>query len=80
MVRRAASEAVGTAFLLIAGRRHALASVMCYGCQVCPLFPNSAAMVHHSFEDPAAVEGPEEERLAAFRRVRDEIRQYLKAL
>jgi arsenate reductase len=30
-----------------------------------------------AFEDPAAVEGTEEERLAAFRRVRDEIRSRL---
>ena len=31
-----------------------------------------------AFEDPAALQGTEEERLALFRRVRDEIRDYLK--
>jgi arsenate reductase len=43
----------------------------------CPIFPSKAVMVHHNFEDPAALQGSEEERLALFRRVRDEIRQYL---
>jgi arsenate reductase len=44
----------------------------------CPIFPGKTATIHHNFEDPAAVQGSEEERLAAFRRVRDEIRQYLR--
>ena len=30
------------------------------------------------FDDPAALQGTEEERLALFRRVRDEIRGYLR--
>ena len=34
-------------------------------------------MLHHDFEDPAALHGPEEQRLALFRRVRDELRAYL---
>ncbi len=40
----------------------------------CPVFPGSATRIHWSFADPAAVEGDEETRLAAFRRIRDEIR------
>jgi arsenate reductase (thioredoxin) len=43
----------------------------------CPVFFGSAKRLHHSFEDPAALDGPEEERLAAFRRVRDQLRSYL---
>jgi arsenate reductase (thioredoxin) len=43
----------------------------------CPVFPASVRAIHHSFDDPAALEGTEAERLALFRRVRDEIRQYL---
>jgi arsenate reductase (thioredoxin) len=45
----------------------------------CPLFTNmgSAKRLHHSFEDPAALDGSEEERLALFRRVRDQLRAYL---
>lgn len=43
----------------------------------CPFFPGAAVRIHHSFEDPAALQGSEEERLALFRRVRDQIRRYL---
>jgi arsenate reductase len=43
----------------------------------CPIFPGHGTRIHHSFDDPAAIEGTEEERLAVFRRVRDEIRDYL---
>lgn len=40
----------------------------------CPVFPGPVKRIHWSFEDPAAVAGSEEERLAAFRKVRDQIR------
>jgi arsenate reductase len=39
----------------------------------CPVFPGRTQRVHWSFEDPAAVHGSEEERTAAFRRIRDQI-------
>jgi arsenate reductase len=45
--------------------------------QNCPIYPGHANRIHRSFEDPASVEGTEEDRLAAFRRVRDQIRDYL---
>jgi arsenate reductase (thioredoxin) len=45
--------------------------------EVCPIFPGKTISVHQNFEDPAAVQGSKEERLAAFRRVRDELREYL---
>jgi arsenate reductase (thioredoxin) len=44
----------------------------------CPIFHGQTITIHHNFEDPAALQGSEEERLALFRRVRDEIRQYLR--
>ena len=44
----------------------------------CPVFPGATKRLHRSFEDPAALEGTEAERLALFRRVRDELRAYLK--
>ena len=37
----------------------------------CPIFPDDTQRIHWSLPDPAAVEGSETERLAAFRRVRD---------
>jgi arsenate reductase len=43
----------------------------------CPFFPGAPKRLHHSFEDPASLKGSEEERLAVFRRVRDELRAYL---
>jgi arsenate reductase len=45
--------------------------------EICPVFPGRTRRVHRSFEDPAAVTGTEQERLAAFRRARDEIREWL---
>lgn len=45
----------------------------------CPVFPGNGVMIHQAFEDPAALQGSEGERLALFRRVRDEIRRYLRS-
>lgn len=46
--------------------------------EVCPLFPGQTQRIHQSFADPPAPEvGTEAERLAVFRRVRDEIRAWL---
>ena len=44
----------------------------------CPVFPGSTNRIHWSFDDPAAVQGDEDLRLSAFRRVRDEIIQRLR--
>src|SRR5882724_1322929 len=38
----------------------------------CPIYPGHSNRLHHNFQDPAAVDGAEEQRLAAFRKVRDE--------
>jgi arsenate reductase len=43
----------------------------------CPIFPATTLRIHWSLDDPAAVQGSEEERLAAFRRIRDELRDHL---
>ena len=43
----------------------------------CPYFPAATKLVHHAFDDPADIEGDEQRRLAAFRRVRDEIKSYI---
>jgi arsenate reductase len=44
----------------------------------CPVFPGRTQRLHWSFDDPAAVEGDEDARLAVFRRVRDEIAKQLR--
>src|SRR5262245_30884484 len=46
--------------------------------ETCPLFPAQTEMIHHSFEDPPPPGvGSDAERLAVFRRVRDEIRGWM---
>lgn len=41
--------------------------------QACPVFPGEHASHHWGFEDPAAAEGTDEERLAVFRRILGEV-------
>jgi arsenate reductase len=43
--------------------------------QACPVFPGQVNRHHWPFDDPAHATGTEEEKLAVFRRVRDEIRR-----
>jgi arsenate reductase len=55
--------------------------------QACPIFstqlelpaksPKAREVIHKSFEDPAQAGGSEEEQLKVFRRVRDEIREWI---
>lgn len=45
----------------------------------CPAFPGRVERVHWPLPDPAAVPGPEEQRLAAFRQARSEIESRLSA-
>jgi arsenate reductase len=48
--------------------------------ETCPVFFDASIRLHQSFEDPPPPEtGTEAERLAIFRRVRDELRAYLKS-
>lgn len=44
--------------------------------EACPWFPSDAVHHHRSFEDPAKITGSDEEVSAAFRKVRDEIKDY----
>jgi arsenate reductase len=47
--------------------------------EACPIFPGASTRLHWSFDDPSAARGSEAERLAVFRRVRDEIKGKLKS-
>jgi len=47
--------------------------------QACPVFPGQVNRYHWGFDDPAHATGTEEEQLAVFRRVRDEIRRIFEA-
>jgi arsenate reductase len=48
---------------------------VCDRAEHCPIFPGSFKLLHWGLEDPAAVEGTHEGKLAVFRRVQDEIAQ-----
>jgi arsenate reductase len=51
--------------------------------ETCPVFPGKAKVLHHAFDDPprlALQAATEEEKLAPYRRVRDEIRDFVLSL
>ncbi|NGP75532.1 arsenate reductase ArsC [Balneolaceae bacterium YR4-1] len=43
----------------------------------CPYFPSDALRIHQNFKDPAQATGTDEEILTDFRRVRDEIKEFV---
>ena len=46
----------------------------------CPVFADATHLVHVGFDDPAAAEGTEDEIMAEFRRIRDEIGRFVDGL
>ena len=46
----------------------------------CPYIPGGHTTIHHAFPDPAKAEGNEEEIMASFRSVREEIRHFCEEL
>jgi arsenate reductase (thioredoxin) len=46
--------------------------------EVCPIFPGQTTAIHHSFIDPGNAPGSPEKKVAQFRKVRDQIREYLR--
>lgn len=44
--------------------------------EVCPMFPSTAQKRHHNFPDPARATGSEEEIMARFRSVREQVKAY----
>ena len=41
--------------------------------ETCPIFPGAPERIHWSFEDPSKATGTDEQRLHAFRKIRDDI-------
>jgi arsenate reductase len=63
-----------------AGQEFDFAITLCdYTKEGCPIFPGAARHLHLSFDDPGEVTASPEDRIAAFRRVLDEIRRRLKS-
>lgn len=62
------------------GRRFEYVITVCDNArETCPVFFGGSEKLHHSFEDPPAPQvGTNEERMTIFRRVRDELRVYLR--
>ena len=48
--------------------------------QQCPVFPGKVKLIHSAFEDPIAVVGGEEKILQAYRKTRDDIKEFIKTL
>ena len=47
----------------------------------CPVWPGKAGKrIHHGFVDPAKAEGNDEEQMAVFRQVRDEMKEFIQDL
>ncbi len=46
----------------------------------CPILPSTVRQVHWPIKDPAACTGPENCKMEAFRRVRDELHERIRAL
>lgn len=60
------------------GQQFDLVVTLCGGtAEACPFRPGQGKHIHVGFYDPAQASGTEEERLEAFRRVRDDIRARL---
>lgn len=45
--------------------------------QNCPVFCGKGVKIHHGFDDPAAATGSNQDILESFRKVRDEIREFI---
>ncbi|MCL5125753.1 MAG: arsenate reductase ArsC [Deltaproteobacteria bacterium] len=45
----------------------------------CPMFPGNSVRIHWPFDDPACVQGSVEEKLAEFRKTRDQIEHQIKS-
>jgi len=48
-----------------------------HAAKACPVFPGSGERIHQGFSDPAAVEGSRKEKLEMFRRVRNELKEFI---
>jgi len=51
-----------------------------HAAEQCPVFPNASEVRHHAFSDPSGKEGTAKDLVAAFRKTRDEIKDYAEVL
>ncbi len=63
-----------------AGQEFAAVITVCdNAAEECPIFPGAPQRAHWSLTDPAAVSGTEQEKLGAFRKVRDELERRIQS-
>jgi len=63
-----------------AGQEFATVITVCdNAAEECPIFPGAPRRAHWSLPDPAAVSGTREEKLGAFRKVRDELERRIRS-
>jgi arsenate reductase (thioredoxin) len=61
------------------GRKFDYVVTVCGGeGEVCPFFHGGETYLHESFEDPVTVDGNLDEKINAFRKIRDEIKEWIK--
>ena len=46
--------------------------------EICPVFPVKTNFIHFSFDDPADAIGTYEEKIVVYRKIRDQIQDYIK--
>ena len=47
--------------------------------EICPVFPKQTYFIHHSFDDPAASTGTYEQKIVVYKKIRDQIHNYIKS-
>ncbi len=63
-----------------AGQEFATVITVCDNAgEECPIFPGAQRRVHWSLPDPATVSGTQQEKLGAFRKVRDELERLIRS-
>jgi arsenate reductase len=89
-VRQLAIEAMAELDVDIAGQQSktldrylgepfdAVITVCDQAAEACPVFPGARRRLHWSFPDPSKATGSEAERLAVYRRVRDDIARHIR--
>jgi arsenate reductase len=48
--------------------------------ETCPFFPGAKKYLHQGFEDPSAFKGTDAEKMIVFRKVRDEIKNWIESI